>query len=110
MNIKTKIMTANDCYKAGRRIVPRGIMLHSTATPGVMAAQWFSRWNRPGVKACVHAFADDREVWQYLPWEHRGWHAGGTANDTHISIELCEPVGFTYGPGSTMVGYDVKKK
>ena len=33
---------------------------------------------------------DDKEVWQYLPWDHRGWHAGGSANDTHIGFEICE--------------------
>lgn len=57
-------------------------------------------WNRPGVNACVHAFiglAADGEVAtvQTLPWNRRGWHAGtGTrgrsANNTHISFEICE--------------------
>jgi N-acetylmuramoyl-L-alanine amidase len=113
-NLKTKYMTRNDCYTAGRKITPKGIMVHSTATPGVMAADWFSRWNKSykvgeiNHQACVHAFVDDKEIWQHLPWNHRGWHAGGKANDTHIGIELCEPGGFSYS-GSTMVGYDVKK-
>ena len=57
-------------------------------------------WNRSGVDACVHAFIgklNDGSVAaiQTLPWNHRGWHAGtGTsgrsANDTHISFEICE--------------------
>ena len=57
-------------------------------------------WNRPDINACVHAFigkAADGSVAteQTLPWNHRGWHAGdGTsgrsANDTHISFEICE--------------------
>jgi len=25
-----------------------------------------------------------------LPWNHLGWHSGGLANNTHISIEICE--------------------
>jgi hypothetical protein len=25
-----------------------------------------------------------------LPWDHRGWHAGGSANNTHIGFEICE--------------------
>jgi N-acetylmuramoyl-L-alanine amidase len=25
-----------------------------------------------------------------LPWNHRGWHAGGTANNSHIGFEICE--------------------
>ena len=69
-------------------------MVHSTATPGVMAASWFSRWNKSfkagetNSQVCVHAFLDDKETWQYLPWDHRGWHAGGRANDTHIGFEF----------------------
>ena len=59
-----------------------------------------NHWNRPGLDVCVHAFIgklDDGSVAavQTLPWDHRGWHAGtGTsgrsANDTHISFEICE--------------------
>ena len=114
-NLKTKYMTRNDYYTAGRKITPKGIMVHSTATPGVMAADWFSRWNKSykageiNRQVCVHAFLDDKEIWQYLPWNLRGWHAGGKANDTHIGFEICEPGGFSYSGGSTMVGYDVKK-
>lgn len=57
-------------------------------------------WNRSDISVCVHAFigkAKDGTVAteQTLPWNHRGWHAGdGTsgksANDTHISFEICE--------------------
>jgi len=114
-NLKIKFMTRNDCYTAGRKIIPKGIMVHSTATPGVMAKAWYSRWNKSyqsgeiNRQVCVHAFVDDKEIWQYLPWNHRGWHAGGKANDTHIGLEICEPGGFIYSGGSSMVGYDVKK-
>jgi len=115
MKLNTRFMTKNDCYKAGRKISPQGIMIHSTATPGVMAADWFSRWNKSyqagetSRQVAVHAFVDDKEVWQYLPWNHRGWHSGGRANNTHIGIEICEPGGFSYGRGSAMVGYDTRK-
>ena len=115
MKLTTNYMTRNDCYKAGRKIIPKGIMVHSTATPGVMAADWFSRWNKSfqageiNRQVCVHAFLDDKEVWQYLPWDHRGWHAGGSANDTHIGFEICEPAGFSYSGGANMVGYDAAK-
>jgi len=116
MNLRTRLMTRNDCYAANRKIAPSGIMVHSTATPGVMAAEWFARWNKSyrageiGRQVCVHAFVDDREAWQYLPWDHRGWHSGGGANNTHIGIEICEPGGFKYGAGSAMVGYDAGKQ
>jgi len=67
-NLKSKFMTRNDCYTTGRKITPKGIMVHSTATPGVMAADWFSRWNKSYKtgeikrQVCVHAFLDDKEV------------------------------------------------
>ena len=37
------------------------------------------------------AIADGRvAAVQTLPWVRRGWHAGGKANNTHISFEICE--------------------
>jgi N-acetylmuramoyl-L-alanine amidase len=114
-NLKTKYMTRNDCYNINRKIVPKGIMVHSTAAPGVMAADWFSRWNKSfkageiNRQVCADAFLDDKEIWQYLPWNHRGWQAGGDANNTHIGFEICEPGGCYYSQGSIMVGYDVNK-
>ncbi len=58
-----------------------------------------NHWNRPGLDVCVHGFigklADGSvAAVQTLPWDVRGWHAGrgekGSANDTHISFEICE--------------------
>lgn len=57
-------------------------------------------WNRDNIDVCVHAFigklADGTVTSvQTLPWNYRGWHAGvgkigKSANDTHISFEICE--------------------
>lgn len=116
MKLTTKFMTRNDCYTANRKITPKGLMVHATATPGVMAATWFLRWNKSykageiNRQVCVHAFVDNEGAWQYLPWNHRGWHAGGNANNTHIGIEMCEPSGHWYKNGSTMVNYDPEKQ
>lgn len=109
-------MTRNDCYQANEKIVPKGILLHSTATPGVMAHEWYDMWNKSyqkgeiNRKVCVHAFLDDENVMQYLPWDHRGWHGGGPVNKTHIGIEMCEPAGIVYDDkyGSTIIEYDVE--
>jgi hypothetical protein len=54
-----------------------------------------NHWNKPGLSKCVHAFIGKLEdgtiaTYQVLPWDHRGWHAGGDANNTHISFEICE--------------------
>lgn len=115
MNLITQYMTKNDCYIAGKKIIPKGIMVHSTATPGIMASSWFDLWNKSyqageiDREVCVHAFLDDKGVWQYLPWDHRAWHGArgvnGSVNDTHISFEICEPGGFTY-ENNIMTGYD----
>lgn len=93
MLIEVNYMVHNDCYRTKRTIVPRGIMIHSTAVPGIMARQWLSRWNKPGIDKCVHAFVDHQIICQYLPWNHRSWHAGmGEGNNSYISLEICEPV------------------
>jgi N-acetylmuramoyl-L-alanine amidase CwlA len=112
LTVTPRFMTGNDCYRAGKKIAVQGIMVHSTCVPGVMAPAWFSLWNKSYSKGemdrqvCVHAFLDDKGACQYLPWDHRGWHCGGSANNTHIGVEICEPGGFSYGAGSTMLGYD----
>ena len=58
-----------------------------------------NHWNMSGVGACVHAFigrlADGSiATYQTLPWNWRGWHCAsgrnGSANNTHISFEICE--------------------
>lgn len=48
-----------------------------------------------GRRACVHAFIGKLKdgtvaTYQTLPWDVRGWHAGGSANDTHVGFEICE--------------------
>lgn len=104
-----RLLTQSDCYQAGRTIVPRGVMVHSTGVAQPDPEVFLRRWDRPGVDACVHAFVAEDRVIQTLPWNWRGWHAGrgerGSANDTHISFECCEPAGHTY-QGGEMVGYD----
>lgn len=100
--ITTKFMVRNDCFREDRTIEVKGIVVHSTATPGRMADSWYEEWNKSYEKGeaerevCVHAFLDDKGVQQYLPWNHRGWHAGGKANNTHIGFEICEPAGLVY--------------
>ncbi|MDL2310393.1 glucosaminidase domain-containing protein [Peptostreptococcaceae bacterium OttesenSCG-928-C18] len=111
MNLKTLLLTKNACYIAGKTIVPQGIMVHSTGAnnpnlkryvgpnDGLLGDnQYNNHWNQAnpgGRQVCVHAFigklADGSiATYQTLPWNHRGWHAGGTANNTHISFEICE--------------------
>lgn len=111
MNLHKLILTENACYKAGRKITVKGIMVHSTGAnnpnlkryvgpdDGLLGKnQYGNHWNtyHPGGReVCVHAFigklADGTiATYQTLPWNHRGWHAGGSANNTHIGFEICE--------------------
>lgn len=92
--ITQRMMTRNPCYTSGRTIAPKGVMVHSTATPGVMAQALAQSWDTPTASAAVHAIVDDTVTLQTLPWTARGGHAGsqaGTANGTHLSFEICEP-------------------
>jgi hypothetical protein len=116
LSLTVKYMTRNDCYKENKFIIPQGIMVHSTAEPGIMAGDWFDLWNRSYTakeidrEVCVHSFVDNKEAYQYLPWTMRGWHAGGAANNTHIGIEICEPAGhfYNYSYGPNMFDYNVE--
>ena len=110
MKINKLFLTQNDCYKAGKKISVKGIMVHSTGANNPWLKRYLpddgkigknlygNHWNtaRPGgIQVCVHGFigklADGSvATYQTLPWNHRGWHAGGSANNTHIGFEICE--------------------
>lgn len=101
--IKT-IMTKNPCYTAGRKITVKGLMLHSVGCPQPSASVFVNNWNKASFDdACVHAFIDGNTggVYQTLPWDYRGWHGGGSCNDTHIGVEMCEPATIKYTGGSS---------
>ncbi len=111
MNLRKLILTNNACYKAGRTIVPKGIMVHSTGANNPWLKRYVgpddgllgkntnnNHWNQDkpdGRQVCVHGFigklADGSiATYQTLPWNHRGWHCGGSGNDTHVGFEICE--------------------
>jgi len=107
MTLLTQYLAQNDCYRAGKRLTPQGIMVHSTGANNPNLSRYVpgnevigrntagNHWDRPGLNKCVHAFvgklADGRVATvQTLPWTMRGWHAGGTANDSYIGFEICE--------------------
>ncbi len=94
MKIIQNYPTNNNCYLKGQTIKINGIMVHSTACPGVKASNFLKSWDtaKPnGNSVCVHAFVDDTGIYQTLPWNYQGWHAGGNANNSYIGFEICEP-------------------
>lgn len=109
MEIVQSIMTNNPCYKAGKKIAVKGLMLHSVGCPQPSAEAFVRNWDNPEQKrACVHAFIDGNtgKVYQTLPWDHRAWHAGGSANNTHIGVEMCEPSCIQYTGGAVFTCTD----
>lgn len=113
MNLRKLIFTNNACYKAGRKITVKGIMVHSTGAnnpwlnryvgpdDGLLGKNKYNNhWNQAmDRQVCVHGFigklADGTiATYQTLPWDMRGWHGAsgnkGSVNDTHIGFEICE--------------------
>ena len=93
--ILQKMLTNNSCYRLARKYKngkPVGIVIHSNGVQGVSAAAWPDRWNNPTTLKAVHAHVDDKTIVQALPWDIQGWHAGGSANGTHLGVELSEPI------------------
>src|SRR5699024_12067475 len=103
MNVTKLNIPQNECYKTGRKINPKGIMVHSTGADnpnlkryvgpddGLLGKnQYNNHWNqlRPdGRQVCVHAFIGklyDGSIatYQTLPCNHRGWHLGGDPDIT----------------------------
>lgn len=98
MNLTQHIFTNNDCYKAGETLKPKGLMIHSTGANNPKLSRYVPAWDiaRPdGRQVCVHGFIGklpngDIATYQTLPWDMRAWHCGGSANSTHIGVEICE--------------------
>ena len=114
MNLHKLIFTNNDCYKAGKTMTPKGIMVHSTGAnnpnlkryvgpdDGLLGVnQYGNHWNQHmDRQVCVHAFIGKLKdgtiaTYQALPWNMVGWHSGsgskGNANyHGYIGFEICE--------------------
>lgn len=114
MNIIGSLLTKNPCYQKGQKITVAGLMLHSVGCPQPSAAVFIKSWNNTDHNnSCVHAFIDSNtgDVYQTLPWDHRGWHCGsgrkGSGNSTHIGVEMCEPGCIKYISGSKFTCSDI---
>lgn len=111
MKLHKQIAVNNACYKTGDKIKVKGLMVHSTGAPNTKLSRYVgpddgilgtnpngNHWNQnkpDGRSVCVHGFIGkdkngEIRTYQTLPWDHLGWHCGGSANSTHIGIELCE--------------------
>lgn len=111
MDLRKLILTKNRCYKIGKKTKKKGVMWHSTGANNPNLKRYVgpddgalgknsnnNHWNtyQPGERnVCAHAFIGLLKngkvaTYQTLPWEMRGWHAGGTGNNDYIGFEICE--------------------
>ena len=105
MEIIEAYATQNKCYQISTPLKPRGIMLHSIGCPQPNAAVMAHRYNTyqpDGQSVCVHGFVQrDGTYYHTLPYNLRAWHCGGSANQTHIGIEMTEPASIVYTGGAS---------
>ena len=104
----TRYLTKNPCYRQGRTIRVKGLMLHSVGVPQPDPMTFINAWDSPKYdRACVHGFIGKDETYITLPiletpgQAMRGWHGGGSSNNTHIGVEMCEPAGIKYTGGAS---------
>lgn len=94
---------ADDRYTTFQRRGPLGLVLHSVGCAQPSAEVFVKKWNSTSYdRACVHAFIDANTgtVYQCMPWNFRAWHVGGSANNTHVGVEMCEPSAIKYTTGA----------
>lgn len=110
MKLIQRFLTKNPYYRENvRRSDPRyrefqergplALMLHSAGCAQPSAEVFCELWDREDYNAaCVHAFIDANTgaVWQTLPWNYRAPHCGGSGNNTHIGVEMCESGAIRY--------------
>lgn len=100
INVEEAIATKNKCYQVATPLTPQGIMLHSIGTPqpnAAVMARSYNQYQPNGRSVCVHGFIQrDGTYYQTLPYTMRAWHCGGTANATHVGVEMTEPASIVY--------------
>lgn len=117
MSFTTRYLTKNPCYKAGRVISVKGLMLHSVGCSQPNPMVFINSWDKESYgNACVHGFIGEDETFITLPCMEtkgkatRGWHGAsgpkGSCNNTHLGFEMCEPKQIKYTGGATFTCSD----
>lgn len=103
MELRQAFLKNNPRFKQRKKLKPQGLVLHSVGVGQPSASVFINSWNRSDFRgSCVHGIidADTGVVYQTLPWDFKGWHAGSPANDTHIGVEMAEPSQIKYTKGA----------
>ena len=112
-NLSVQYTTESDAWR-NSVLIPKGFMVHSTATPSVMAKQFRDAFNQPNLGKSVHAFVDDKEIIQCFPWDKKSGHCGKgykgiSGNSYLIGVEMCEPQGLEYNKYWQVESYNPPK-
>ena len=97
MRIIQSYIPKSNRNRPGYRMAPKYITVHNTAndSKGANAKAHANYLNggAGGRSASWHFTVDDTEIYQHLPLNESGWHAGdgnGAGNRQSIGIEICE--------------------
>ncbi len=106
---KNNVVKADSRYTVFQNRGPQGLMLHSVGCTQPNAEVFAKQWNRSGIEVAVHAVVQaDGTAYQCLPWNYRGWHCAGNANNTHVGVEMTEPSQIKYTSGSSFRVLDLE--
>lgn len=95
LNIVVDLLPAGNSNRPGPTLAPSSITIHNTdnASPGANAAAHARYMKGPDAQkrqVSWHFSVDDKWVYQSLPTNEIGWHAGTKAgNRSSIGIEIC---------------------
>lgn len=114
MDYNVLLFTKSDCYKANRKMKPKGIVVHSTGVNNTSLKRYLgpddgrvgknshdNHWNRPGMSSCVHGFiGKDKKglicTYQTLPLNICAWGVGKGSkgsynyNPAYLQFEILE--------------------
>ena len=86
------VQQADSRYTEFQKRGAKGAVLHSIGVNQPSAKVIADNFDRSNAAASVHAVLQaDGTCYQLAPWNYRMWHVGGSANDTHIGVEMTEP-------------------
>ncbi|MFZ3132834.1 MAG: peptidoglycan recognition family protein [Desulfosporosinus sp.] len=76
--------------RSGKKLLPQGVVVHATATPGATAQNEHDYFNSGDRQASAHYFVDPTSIIRCIPENEQAWHSGPTANGKFLSVEMCE--------------------
>ena len=103
LNIVQDFIPVTNSNRPGTRLAPTHITIHNTdnASPGADAAahaRYVKGADAQARQVSWHYTVDDRVIYQSLPANEVGWHAG-PGNSKSIGIEICMHQGMNEAAG-----------